>query len=424
MKRRNLILLMIIIAMLFSGCSFYGEDLNSMLTPPAMSMGREALSQAIKAAIGENYELVYPQAGSYRTGIISEDLTGDGVNEAICFYRPSGKEDHLCFLVMKESGENWSAMSKGESEAESVGRVAFGDLNGDGIAEIVVGWQYLGETEGSFDVYTITAKAAESQYSGLYSRFAMMAGDVCRLAVISRNSATKAVTASLIGEDRGKVGLINSVAMQSRVADYLNVVAGTVVGGLPAVYVDSVLESGQCVTEVLTVNEQGRLTNELLTQMNVTSWRKTAVSCRDVNGDGVLEIPVEESLPSYVRDGLTENLYLIRWNSFDGKLLTPVSYSFVEMTENITVHFPDEWHCKVTVERSAAAERSFVFKTYDGDPLFTLRIFDQEEYGNEQSMEGWHKLHTDSDYVYAVLCEEKNELNIDHIRVANLFEVG
>ena len=267
MKRRNLILLMIIIAMLFSGCSFYGEDLNSMLTPPAMSMGREALSQAIKAAIGEGYELVYPQSGSYRTGIISEDLTGDGVNEAICFYRPSGKEERLCFLVMKGSGENWTAMSKGESEAESVGRVAFGDLNGDSISEIVVGWQYLGETDGSFDVYSVTAKEAESQYSGLYSRFAMMAGKACRLVVISRNSATKAVTASLIGEDQEKVGLINSVAMQSRVADHLNVVAGTVMGGLPAVYVDSVLESGQCVTEVLAMNEQGRLTNELLTQM-------------------------------------------------------------------------------------------------------------------------------------------------------------
>ena len=92
MKRFRLISLILALMMLLSGCSLPGGETGLMLTPPTMSLGREALTKAIKAAIGENYELVYPQEGSYRTGIISEDLTGDGVNEALCFYRPTAAD--------------------------------------------------------------------------------------------------------------------------------------------------------------------------------------------------------------------------------------------------------------------------------------------------------------------------------------------
>ncbi|MBQ7935934.1 MAG: hypothetical protein IJ333_06255 [Clostridia bacterium] len=423
MKRKSLILFILIIALAFSGCSLSSEEISSMLTPPAMSSGREALSQAINAAIGEGYELVYPQAGSYRTGIISVDLTGDEVTEAICFYRPSGKKDNLCFLVMENRTEGWARLAKGESEAESVGRVAFGDLNGDGLSEIVVGWQYLGDTDGSYDVYTITGGKAESNYSGLYTRFVMLEDTPAKLAVIRSNSATKTVTASLVGLADGKIGVINTVPMYDRTTDYLSVEVGKTLNGLPAVYVDGQLESGQCVTEVLAINEQGRLTNELLTQLNASTWRKTPVTCRDVNQDGILEIPREEALPSYRRDGVEENLNLIHWNAFDGKTLTAVSSSFVEMTEKIMVDYSADWYGKVTVERSETADRSFVFKTLEGEVLFTIRSYALSEYSEELGVEGWRKLYSDSDHIYAVYCEPDNSMNINYIQVYGLFSV-
>ncbi len=424
MKRTKIILFLIIGTLLLSGCSLSGEEIGAMLTPPAMGAGREELSQAINASIGEGYELVYPQSGSYRTGIISEDLTGDGETEAICFYRPSGKKGKLCFLAMKKQAEGWAKLAKGESEAESVGRVAFGDLDGNGLSEIVVGWQYLGETDGSFDVYSLESGKAESLYSGLYTRFVMLDAAPSKLAVISRNSATKAVTASLIGKHEGKVGLINSVAMYNRTDEFLGVEANVTLEGLPAVYVDSQSESGMCVTEVLALNEQGRLTNELLTQTNISTRRQTAVTCRDVNGDGVMEIPCEQPLPPYMRDGLLENLYLIRWCDFNGKTLSEVSASFVEITEKITVDFPSQWIGAVTVERGATADRSFVFKTHDGETLFTIRIFALAEYTENYGMEGWRKLYSDSDNVYGVYCEPDNSMNIDYMEIYSLFRVG
>lgn len=422
MKRKILLSFILILALMLSGCSL-GGDLSTMLTPPAMSVGREALTKAIKSAIGESYELVYPQAGSYRTGIISVDLTGDDQTEAVCFYQPKKSGGKLSFLVMESRAGAWVQLAKGESEAASVGRVAFGDLDSDGISEIVVGWQYLTDIDGSYDVYSLAEGNAISCHTGLYTRFVMTEGEPSRLVVMSRNSSTKSVTASLIGMKEGKIGLINTVAMYGKATDYLAITPAKTAGNLDAVYVDEQLENGQILTEVLAVNEQGRLTNELLTRLEVTTLRYTAITCRDINKDGIPEIPVEEALPSYIRNGVEERLYLVHWNDFNGTELSPIGHSFVDVTENFTLDYPDEWYGKVTVERPETGNRSFVFKTMNGEVLFTIRIYGFSEYTEKLGASGWRRLYDNSDHVYTVYCNPDNTMGINYARVYGLFNV-
>ena len=419
MKKRIFLSLILILSLLLTGCSIGGE-MSNLLTPPTMSVGREALTKAIKSVIGDKYELVYPQAGSYRTGIISVDLNGDNVVEAVCFYQSGGK---LSFLVMEQKDGGWTLLGKATSEAASVGRVAFGDMDADGVAEIVVGWQYLTDSEGSYDVYSLHSGKAESRYTGLYSRFVMMESTPSRLMVMTRNSTTKSVTASLIGLIDENIGLVNTVAMYGRTTDYLAIAPGKAHDGRDAVYVDGLLENGQAMTEVLAVNEQGQLTNELLNMPEVSTMRYTAVTCKDVNKDGVPEIPTEEALPGYLRNGVDENLYLVHWNSYDGKGLSTVSRSFVDTTEQFSVDFPEDWFGEVTVERSEATSRSFEFKTEDGNLLFTVRVFGMSEYSDEISATGWRRLHEDSDHVYAVYCEPENPMGVNYQRVYGLFNV-
>lgn len=423
MRKKFLVSFLIIAALVLSGCSWPGGEMNAMLTPPTMSIGREALTKAIKSAIGEGYELVYPQAGSYRTGIISVDLTGDNQTEAVCFYRPTKSNGKLSFLVMKNQGENWVRLAKAESEAASVGRVAFGDLNNDGIMEIVVGWQYLTDTDGSYDVYSIEDGDAVSKHTGLYNRFIVIEGAPAKLLVMSRNSTTKSVTASLIGLTEGKIGLVNTVAMYGKAADYLAITAAKTTRNTDAVYVDEQLENGQVMTEVLAINEQGMLTNELSNQPGASTLRYTAIACKDVNKDGVPEIPMEEPLKPYFRNGVEEHLYLTHWNSFDGKALNSVAYSFVDVTENFSIDFLDEWYGKVTVERSENGNRAFEFKTMKGENLFTVRVYSISEYSEKLDETGWNKLYEDSDHVYTVYCEPNNSMKINYTRVFGLFDV-
>ena len=417
--RRNIFFSFIIIAaLLLSGCSFGGE-IGTMLAPPAMSIGREALTGAIREAIGGSYELVYPQAGSYRTGIISEDLDGDGETEAICFYRAEGK---LGFLVMQSAEEGWRVMSKGKSNASSVGRVAFGDLTGDGLAEVIVGWQYLTEADGSFEIFSISSTKAKSRHSGLYTRFVVLEGEPDALVVVSRNAETRAVTASLVGIYQNEIGVINTVAMNDRAVDYMSIQPGKVKGALPAVFVDEQLEGGQFITEVLVINDQGRLSNELINQVELSTLRYTAAYCKDIDKDGITEVPAELALPSYRRNGVDENLYLIQWNAYDGQQFYPVSQSFINSTENFSVKIPEEWEGRLKIERPEDNDRSFLFKTRDGSALFTIRVYGLAEFSEDLMRKGWRKLYTDSDRVYTVHCEENNPFDVTYTQIYGLFE--
>ncbi len=420
MKRRTLLLAVVAaILMALSGCSFPGGELSAMLTPPSLSVGREALTRELNSIIGGDYELIAPKGGSYRTAIIPKDVNGDEKNEAICFFRTAEK---IRFLVMENLNDSWRRLAEGESEAASVGQVAFGDLTGDGLSEVIVGWQYLTESEGSYDVYNLHSETAASVQRGLYNHMVVVDGAVDSLVVLNRNAATKSVTASLVGmvENR-QVGLVNSVAMNDRSVDYLNILAAKTSAGLPAVYVDEQLENGQILTEILVINEQGRLTNELLNQLNTATLRNSAVHCHDYDGDGIPEVPVEEALPSYQRNGVEENLFLIQWNSFDGTQLSPISHSFVDITEKFMLNYPSNWYKKITVQRSEEYERAYAFRTMDGESIFTIRIFGLSEYSESLGNEGWRKLYSDSDHVYVVYCAPKNRYRVDYAKVYSLF---
>lgn len=422
MKRKTLmIMLLAAVMVLTSSCSVFTGELSGMLTPPALSTSRQALTKTLKSVLGD-YELVYPQSGPYRTGIIPVDLNNDDTNEAVCFYRSSGT---LGFLALENKGENWQILGRGKSDAASISRVGFGDLDGNGLCELIVGWQYLSDSDSSYEVYTLEEGEAVSRHTGIFTQLSLLEGeDRSYLVVLNRNSATKAVTAALVGAPGGEIGLVNTVPMVSRATSYLSILPGKTAGGHPAVYIDEQLEEGLYGTEVLAVNEQGRLTNELLTQTTVSTWRSSGVTCQDVNGDGIPEVPGAVALPPYYRNGLPENLYLMQWSRFDGRTLYAESYSFVDANEKFTVSWAPDWFGKVTVERSLDADRSFEFKHMQtGELFFTVRVYGTGEYPAELGNEGWRRLYTDSDHIYVVQCQPENSMGIDYLKVFGLFDV-
>ena len=81
-------LLVLPAAAALTGCSF-GASIDTLMSPPKLSMEQEQIYSALTAAVGNNISLKYPKSGKYLSAFIIEDIDGDGGNEALVFYEKS-----------------------------------------------------------------------------------------------------------------------------------------------------------------------------------------------------------------------------------------------------------------------------------------------------------------------------------------------
>ena len=153
MKKIRLITILILLCITLSSCRLTRFDTDTLLTPPQMNVANQQIQKALATAVGDSYQLVYPKTGEHQNAIISADLTGDGNNEALCFYT-KGQDKKVSFTVLEQIKGEWKAQSMSHSQAAAaIDLVDFFDYDSDGTLEIVIGWQYLQGDEKALEVY-------------------------------------------------------------------------------------------------------------------------------------------------------------------------------------------------------------------------------------------------------------------------------
>ena len=125
-----------------AGCSFSGLDAQNLMFPPRASLDQQGIYELLQ---GDQQELtlVYPKRGDHRSAIIMHDWSGDGVEDAVGFVAlDRGVEVHF----LEKSQGDWRAAASFGNTATQVDLVCFGDLNGDGVEDVIIGW---GSTTGT-----------------------------------------------------------------------------------------------------------------------------------------------------------------------------------------------------------------------------------------------------------------------------------
>ena len=120
-------------SILLGGCASTGFDNSDILRPPRTTGDKAQIQELIEENAGGDYTLKYPKDGSYRSAIINEDLDGDGIDEAIVFYKPSTDDEATHLLFMKELGGEWKDIGDYTSTSAEVKKVEIGDITGDGV---------------------------------------------------------------------------------------------------------------------------------------------------------------------------------------------------------------------------------------------------------------------------------------------------
>lgn len=357
-------------ALCLCGCDLLVFDTEELIAPPQLTGDMHPIEEALRGSAGSGYTLKYPTSGDRRSAVMLEDIDGDATFEAIAFYSTSDDElTNMHINVIRRKGEDWLSVSDQSIVAAGVEMVDFCDLDNDGVLEILVGWEIYGSSEKQLAVYSLVGDTLTQRLLQQYTGFLCcdLDGDEQNEIFIHLINATEGTNkAAVYNLHEGGIKQTAGCMMDSTVKTASQPQLSVLSNGKTAIYIDEIKGVG-AVTEVLFL-QNGELVNPLLdTEIayeNTRTLRAAALSITDINGDGILEIPVASELPA--ADGSQEKLYYTNWCSFNGEKLTTQLVAVHNTVDGYYLNVPAAFVGKIAITKDVANHRRIIH-SYDAD---------------------------------------------------------
>ena len=138
MKRFRL-LLAVGALLLLAGC--FSQSADDLYAQPKAPDDYLKLDEKINEVLNAGGEYAAPLTGELTQKVQLQDLDGDGVQEAIAFFRVASDERQLKICIYRKVGEDYQLAATIESAGTAINVVGYRDLDGVTGKEIVVGWQ-------------------------------------------------------------------------------------------------------------------------------------------------------------------------------------------------------------------------------------------------------------------------------------------
>lgn len=428
MKKRVLrSLAAVALAGLLSGCRVSNlvsspEELYSL---PALPAKYTELNQQIHAILEADAEYAAPSSGTNIQPVQLVDLDGNGVEEALAFFRVPNDEKPLKIYVFTAEGDTYRQSTLIEASGTGISGIEYRDMNGDGMRELIVGWK----------------AAADLQVLEVYDR----AGEEPRALI--RTNYVRYTTADLNGDGRQDLIVLRTDEEGGSVADYYNwqedgsfaawtparlsvtmaelssqgrVSAGTLRGGIPALFVTGVTEASVSVTDILTLKGE-QLKNAVLSEQTGLSG-ETSPFCSlyptDIDDDGCTDIPRPAEQSGAVR--------MIDWYSCgeDGTM-APTLQTCHNFADGWYFRLPETWAGLVTAERAAAADAVSVtlYLQDDAQPILKITAYTGSDREAQAVRGGQFLLGRQPETIYAAELPEigdtgESKVTADQVREA------
>ena len=370
MRKMTAALVTGILALALSGCMFTTPE-ASLYRLPKLAGEYESLEAQIDTLLSMGGEYAAPTSGSNLQSVQMIDLDGDGVEEAVAFFRFPNDEKPMKIYIFKADGDSYEQYACIEGTSSLIYSVNYADLDGDGLREILVGYRSSSDVQG-LAIYPMTAGTPETLLITGYSRYANldMDSDGKQELLIICSDEESAGRVDYYDWDEGVLGMKYSMRLSLAVAELDRLTAGTLSGGESALFVTGVTAENQTVTDVLALRS-GRLQNIALgadgNQMpSLTAF--LGLFPRDENGDGVTEVPAAREMQCFDEEG--ERQYYVVWRQYsaDGTA-ADVQSCYHDVEDGWNLRLPEEWSKeKLAAERTDGADETAVsFYRMDAD---------------------------------------------------------
>ncbi|MGM9521329.1 MAG: FG-GAP repeat domain-containing protein [Oscillospiraceae bacterium] len=360
--------------LVLTGCMSTPAD--ELYALPQLSEGYLQLQSVINQVLNSGAEYAAPASGSHRQAIQLEDVDGDGIKEAVAFFNFLGSDKPIKIYIFRKNAEGeYEEAARIEGEGTGIDSISYTDMDGDGVKEIAVGWQIVSGMN-MLSVYSMKGYQVNQLINTDYTEYVVcdmnttLGNDIVVLRVSSSELTGEAKLYSLTADGE----MVNySARLTNGIEAMLRVRTTSLSDGNNAVLVESSLNGGGIVTDILTAKKDKlvNITLDATSGVSEDTIRLYEVYCRDINGDGIIDVPKPVVLPS-----TSENTtyYMLEWHSYSSSGNAKRIFStYNNYTDSWYLVLPDSWCGNITVRRvdGASGERAVVFSKVleDGETL-------------------------------------------------------
>lgn len=360
----------LLLPLVLTGCMFTAsfEDLYEV---PQLPNEYTELRGQIESILSDGAEYATPTSGSNIQSVQLVDLDGDGVEEALAFFRNSNEEKPLKIYIFRAAEDSYEQAALIEGSGTAIHSVSYVDMDGDGIREIIVGWRVNAESQ-AVGVYSIRNFEPKLLMEGLYTQYEVLDfdGDGMQEMILLRSDTEGDPVAEYYDWEAQSLQVHSFARLSMTMAELERVDVGALRGGETALFVTGVAEDTQAITDILTYH-QDTITNIVrndVTGVSSEIFRYTDLWPQDIDGDGVTEVPMPVRLPS--SSGVPGDTYWqVVWRNYNTRGQGGVAATtYHNTTDGWYLVLPEEWDGQIAVRQVYSTdERGIVFSVISLD---------------------------------------------------------
>lgn len=417
MKYLKLILCLLLISCLFSGCGFRVSSSIDDLISPVSPFGDNAdIKNALEAFASNGYSLKAPDSGEYITSYNFYDINGDGNEEAIAFYEPSDNLGVVDMAVIaKEQGE-WKVIENLKGEGREVHSLSFDDLNGDGRPELIVCWDVIANsTSHELCVYAFNEEAEEKLIKlddavtvNNYIAVDLYGDETKELLLfeIGSNSAR----AQLYSLSTNRFRLLSETKLDAHISSYSTLQIETV-DGENRVYADAVGSDGvSMLTEIIYWSDgYDSIISPFYsyyTGYTRETTRSAMLKVMDINADGTLAIPTDLEV-----QGLPDAVAAVDWVVYKNSVLLHTAYSLYAKNDGYILRLPNDVINRISVSYHVDRREMYLTNAVSEKLIVSVLPVLKATY-SEANFPNYSKAMEASGYVYLVRQGDDEEITL------------
>lgn len=358
-KSRLLTIMAILLSLiLFSGCSLT-TDINTLLSPPALSPQQNEIYSALTSALNNNkISLKYPKNGEYRSAIILADIDDEPTSEAIVFYTIESKEiteGTVRINILDLVDGKWKSVCDIAGDGTDVDRVVFDNIGGTDAKDILISFSALTGDEISLCAYTYTYNHLVNNFSTQTNTFLVLDLDndsSDEIITIRNNTEISQAYISMVDRVDDRLIQTSGAFLDMQSEYYTNIVSGYIGKNTLALFIDGV--RGKLISTEIIYCVDGELRNPVYNNSIIPVemlLRPVDYPSLDIDNDKVIEIPTLDYFPGYTN--LSEKLYITNWNYFDNYSIVKKYSSYFNYAQKYCFIIPSRWTGVVTAKVDA-----------------------------------------------------------------------